>query len=227
VTRRGLAGGLLAVAWLIAACASPPSAPTPDGKPRVHVVAKGDTLWSISQRYGTTVGAVSRANHLRNPHEIRIGQRLQIPGATRTPIPSRENPWAESDPRGRSAGELDLAWPIRGEVTSGFGMRNGAHHDGLDIQVPPGTRVVAAEAGRVVHSDGSLAGYGNTIIIKHSGRFSTVYAHNRRNLVEVGAFVEKGQVIAEAGRTGRASAPHLHFEVRRDGSPRNPLEYLP
>lgn len=225
--RLRLAAALLAGACLLAACASRPPPPTPDGKTRVHVVAKGDTLWSLAARYGTTVGDISRANHLRSPHEIQIGQRLQIPGATRTPIPSRENPWAEADPRGQSSGELNLLWPLRGEMTSGFGMRNGAHHDGIDIQVPTGTRIVAAEAGRVVHSDGTLAGYGNTIIVKHSGRFSTVYAHNRQNLVRVGEFVDRGQVIAEAGRTGRASAPHLHFEVRRDGSPRNPLEYLP
>jgi murein DD-endopeptidase MepM/ murein hydrolase activator NlpD len=227
VTRPGLAGALLCLACLLAACASPPRAPTPDGRPRTHVVAKGDTLWNISQRYGTTVGAIAQVNHVRNPHEIRIGQRLVIPGATRTPIRSRQNPWATSHPKGRSGDTLTLTWPTRGKVTSGFGMRDGAHHDGLDIRVPAGTRVVAAESGRVVHSDDSLAGYGHTIIIKHSGRFSTVYAHNRRNLVRVGDFVDKGQVIAEAGRSGRASAPHLHFEVRRDGSPRNPVEYLP
>jgi murein DD-endopeptidase MepM/ murein hydrolase activator NlpD len=102
-----------------------------------------------------------------------------------------------------------------------------AHHEGIDISARPGTPIHAAEAGRVVHSDDELSGYGNMIILKHSGAYATVYAHNRRNLVEEGQFVEKGDVIGEVGQTGRASAPHVHFEVRRNGSPQNPLDYLP
>ena len=79
----------------------------------------------------------------------------------------------------------------------------------------------------MIHSDSKLAGYGNMIIIKHTGNISTVYAHNRKNKVRVGQFVEKGEIIAEVGSTGRTTAPHLHFEVRRDGRPRDPLHYLP
>ncbi len=78
----------------------------------------------------------------------------------------------------------------------------------------------------MVHSDNSLAGYGNMVILKHAGVYSTVYAHNRRNLVKVGEFVQRGQVIAEVGRTGRSTAPHLHFEVRKNGRATNPLDYL-
>jgi murein DD-endopeptidase MepM/ murein hydrolase activator NlpD len=106
-------------------------------------------------------------------------------------------------------------------------MRRLAHHDGIDISASQGSLIRAAEAGRVVHSGNKLSGYGNLIIIKHAGAFATVYAHNARNLARVGQFIEKGEVIAEVGRTGRASAPHLHFEVRRDGKPRNPVDYLP
>jgi murein DD-endopeptidase MepM/ murein hydrolase activator NlpD len=87
--------------------------------------------------------------------------------------------------------------------------------------------VRAAESGRVIHAGDPLAGYGNLIIVKHTGRYSTVYAHNRKNLVRQGEFVEKGQVIAEVGDSGNATSPHLHFEVRENGSPRNPLGYLP
>ena len=90
-----------------------------------------------------------------------------------------------------------------------------------------GAAVRAAASGRVIHSDASLAGYGNMVIIKHRGDLSSVYAHNRRNLARVGDFVEPGQVIAEAGQTGRATSPHVHFEIRRDGKPIDPLDYLP
>jgi murein DD-endopeptidase MepM/ murein hydrolase activator NlpD len=87
--------------------------------------------------------------------------------------------------------------------------------------------VRAAEAGRVIHSGKGLGAYGNVVIVKHTGRWATVYAHNRRNHVRKGAFVEKGDVIAEVGKTGNASGPHLHFEIRRGDVPRDPLPCLP
>lgn len=214
----------LALGAVLAACATTPEPISPTGL-RVYVVRRGDTLWSISQRHGTTVAAVSRVNRLRDPSQIAVGQRLLIPPRSRL-NGSRTDNWSRSDPRGR-AEVPSLVWPVRGRVTSGFGLRSGAHHDGLDIPARKGAPVLAAEAGRVVHSDDSLAGYGNMIILKHAGRLSTVYAHNRRNLVEVGEFVEKGQIIAEVGSSGRTTASHLHFEVRRDGKPVDPLDYLP
>jgi len=206
----------LVVVLLLAACAS-----GPDYDTRVHVVRKGENMWRISQRYGTTVEAIALANRLRDPTQIAVGQRLWIPprsrGARRS-TPRKVNGHASA---------AKLAWPISGKVTSRFGMRNGAHHDGIDIPARSGTAIRAAESGRVIHSDDNLAGYGNMIIIKHVGRLSTVYAHNRKNNVRVGQFVEKGQVIGEVGDTGRTTSPHLHFEVRSDGRPGNPLNYLP
>jgi murein DD-endopeptidase MepM/ murein hydrolase activator NlpD len=79
----------------------------------------------------------------------------------------------------------------------------------------------------VIHSGGGLGDYGKVVIVKHAGRYSTVYAHNQRNRVRKGEFVEKGQVIAEVGKTGNASGTHLHFELRRDRHPEDPLLYLP
>jgi murein DD-endopeptidase MepM/ murein hydrolase activator NlpD len=105
-------------------------------------------------------------------------------------------------------------------------MRRRTHHDGIDIRAPRGTIVRAAESGRVIHADASLAGYGNMVILKHAGRLSTVYAHNRKLLVRVGDFVEKGDAIAEVGQTGNATTPHLHFEIRAVGAARDPLDYL-
>lgn len=209
-----------------AACASSPPAPSRDGL-RIHVVKRGETTWRISQRYGTSVGAIVRANHLADPTKISVGQRLYIPAGRTTALIARtDGGYRAVHPKGRK-GDVELSWPLRGRVSSGFGWRDGAHHDGVDVPARPGARIRAAEAGRVVHSGNSLAGYGNMVILKHGGAFSTVYAHNRRNLVRVGQFVEKGQTIAEVGKTGRATAPHLHFEVRHNGAPRNPLQYLP
>ena len=188
---------------------------------------RGETLWRISQRYDSTVVAIARVNRLEDPTKIAVGQRLVVPaGIKRASARSRgASRWTRSDRRGRSLAN-GFSWPVRGKLASRYGMRDNAHHDGIDISGKRGTRILAAEAGRVIHSDNSLAGYGNMIILKHTGVYSTVYAHNRRNLVKVGQFVEKGQAIAELGDTGRTTAPHLHFEIRRDGRPANPLDYL-
>jgi murein DD-endopeptidase MepM/ murein hydrolase activator NlpD len=198
---------------------------------RTHVVKPGETLWRISKRYGSSPELVAKVNRIANPAALRAGQRLVIPAAGAAVLSPRlasPSPSVWNGVRGGRVPRGDrFVWPVQGYVSSGFGIRDGAHHTGLDIRAPVGTVVRAAESGRVVHANAKLEGYGNMIIIRHSGRFSTVYAHNHRNLVRPGDFVEKGQVIAEVGQTGRASAPHLHFEVRRDGAPDDPLDYLP
>ncbi|MBW2282867.1 MAG: LysM peptidoglycan-binding domain-containing M23 family metallopeptidase [Deltaproteobacteria bacterium] len=217
----GLALALALAVGALTACGTP----GPDDRPRYHTVKKGETLWRISQDYETTVDALVRANDIRDVTTLPVGTRLFIPPSMRyAPRRSAER-YNGSHPKGR-ASSVRLAWPIQGKLSSRFGIRDQVHHDGIDIKAPRGTAIKAAEAGRVIHSDDSLAGYGNLIIVKHAGNLSTVYAHNDRNLVKVGEFVKKGQVIGEVGRTGRATTHHLHFEVRRDGRPRDPLQYL-
>ena len=119
-----------------------------------------------------------------------------------------------------------LLWPVEGKITSKFGPRGGSSHDGLDIAAPLGTPILAAASGKVIYS-GALRGYGNLVILRHRDGFVTVYAHTQKNLVQEGEFVRGGQTIARVGQTGRASGPHLHFEVRKDNLARNPLRYLP
>lgn len=222
----GLSASLVLLVLSVAACRTPPPAGAPAGT-RVHTVKRGETLWRISQRYDSTVVAIARVNRLEDPTKIAVGQRLVVPaGIKRASARSRgASRWTRSDRRGRSLAN-GFSWPVRGKLASAYGLRGNAHHDGIDISARSGTQIRAAEAGRVIHSDASLAGYGNMVILKHAGIFSTVYAHNRRNLVKVGQFVQQGQVIAEVGRSGRTTAAHLHFEVRRDGRPANPLDYL-
>jgi len=201
----------------------------PASRSVVHVVARGETLYRISKRYGSSVESIMSANGISDVHSIPVGARLLVPTGGVGASPRRTvdaGTYASRDPRGRSAGPANFAWPVHGVVISEFGLRRGAHHDGLDIKAPAGTIVRAAEAGRVIHADASLSGYGKLIIVKHAGRLSSVYAHNRKMLVRVGQFVEKGDAIAELGQTGNATVPHLHFEIRSDGSPRDPMEFL-
>ena len=117
-------------------------------------------------------------------------------------------------------------WPVGGDVTSGFGRRKGRQHDGIDIAAPAGTSIVAPADGVVTYS-GTLAGYGQIIILKHEGPYKTVFAHNKKNSVRKGQVVQRGQKIATVGQTGNASGPHLHFELRRNGQAINPTPCLP
>nr|WP_272878427.1 M23 family metallopeptidase [Clostridium sp. Cult3] len=122
-------------------------------------------------------------------------------------------------------------WPAAGRLTSGFGNRRNPFgrgirfHQGIDIANSSGTNIKAAAKGIVTFA-GNKAGYGKVIIIDHGNEYNSLYGHNRKLLVDVGDEVEKGQVIAKMGSTGRSTGPHLHFEVHKNGNPINPLDIL-
>lgn len=126
---------------------------------------------------------------------------------------------------GRVSGS-GLMWPVRGPVTSGFGYRWGRMHQGIDIGAGTGVPIRAAKGGEVIFA-GSMGGYGNCVIVDHGGGFTTLYAHQSRLGTSDGQNVSQGQVIGYIGSTGHSTGPHLHFETRVSGSPRNPRNYLP
>jgi murein DD-endopeptidase MepM/ murein hydrolase activator NlpD len=198
------------------------------GAPRTYVVARGDTLYGIARHYGVSVGRLMTANSIGDPRELRVGQRLIIPGAYQTASIGATVPGLESaTPYHGVRGDRQFAWPVSGgTVTSGFGIRDGVMHEGVDIAAPVGTPVLAAGAGTVIFC-GHLHGYGNTIIIQHGSHYVTVYGHDERNLVREGEQVRRGQEIGEIGTTGHTTGANLHFEVRRDNIAHNPLAYLP
>jgi murein DD-endopeptidase MepM/ murein hydrolase activator NlpD len=217
--------GVSLLALLGSGCAHRPE----DGV--VHVLRPGETLYRISRYYDVPVRDIVRANRIEDVSDIPTGARLFIPGARRSPPKgsialARLTPNAP-DPAALAQREaaLDFVWPVRGTLSSRYGWRGGERHEGIDISARSGTKIRAAEAGRVILS-GRLGGYGRVVIVKHAGHYSTVYAHNRKNRVEKGAFVEKGQVIGEVGSSGNASGPHLHFEIRRRREPQDPLGFL-
>jgi len=216
----------------------------------VYQVRAGDTLYKIAKRYGMNYRTLGRRNHIRYPYTIYTGQRIYLKGIaprpSYIPLPKKSRKIVRSasgkkslrrhtakSQKHKTAGKaghrrkVRLSWPVRGKVTGRFGRRHGRPHDGIDISVPEGTPVQAAAAGDVVYSSRRLTGYGNLIIIRHGHDMFTAYAHNQSNLVRRGAHVKRGDIIGRAGRTGRTSGPHLHFEVRRGPTPVNPLVYLP
>ena len=118
-------------------------------------------------------------------------------------------------------------WPVKGRIISNFGTKpNGERNDGINMSVPDGTSIKAAEAGTVIYSGNEIAGYGNLILIRHAGGWVTAYAHNSDMLVKRGDTVKRGQIISKAGMSGSVTAPQLHFELRRGSNPVNPLDYL-
>ena len=116
-------------------------------------------------------------------------------------------------------------WPASGPVTSPFGWRWGRMHEGIDIGAPYGAPIVAAAAGTVIYC-GWMSGYGNLVAIDHGGGISTAYGHQSSIAVACGQHVDQGQTIGYVGSTGHSTGPHLHFEVRVNGSPVDPLGYL-
>ncbi|MGK2922511.1 MAG: peptidoglycan DD-metalloendopeptidase family protein [Methyloceanibacter sp.] len=118
-------------------------------------------------------------------------------------------------------------WPVKGRVISGFGTKpDGGHNDGINISVPQGTPVKAAENGVVAYSGSELKGYGNLVLVRHANNWVSAYANNDELLVNRGDKVSRGQVIAKAGTTGSVSQPQVHFELRKGSRPVDPTKYM-
>jgi murein DD-endopeptidase MepM/ murein hydrolase activator NlpD len=142
----------------------------------------------------------------------------------------------EEKPRVANAGQLptpdpmsgnSFRWPVKGRVISQFGARpDGGHNDGIDLAVPQGTSVQAAENGVVAYAGSELKGYGNLVLIRHANNWVSAYAHNEEILVKRGDKVNRGQIIAKAGASGAVSQPLVHFELRKGSRPVNPTKYM-
>jgi murein DD-endopeptidase MepM/ murein hydrolase activator NlpD len=119
-------------------------------------------------------------------------------------------------------------WPVRGRIINNFGARvNGSPNDGIDLALPEGTPVRSAEDGVVAYAGNELKGYGNLVLVRHANGFVSAYANASELLVKRNDQVQKGQVILKSGQTGNAATPQLHFEIRKNSAPVDPLQYLP
>jgi len=228
--RRGLPTAR--VCWILFPCAlgllscSTGRAPTPTistpsvGSP--HFVRPGETLAAIGRLYRVPWQTLAKLNHLTDPHRIEVGQAVWIPfqgttvrrGARSLAVPSRFVP------------DGHIGWPTDGLLSSGFGMRGGGFHGGIDLSGERGTPIVAADGGVVMFSGQGPDGYGNAVMLDHGNGLMTLYAHNERNVVRQGERVRRGQIVALMGDTGRASGTHVHFEVHQHGQRVDPLRWL-
>lgn len=226
-------------------------------RPKTHVVSPGDTLFSIAWRYGLKYEDLAKFNGIKAPYVIRPSQVIRLDlfgsgglGNVNRPNQSsvtadylgKKEPPKTSDPKdvrkenktkapraiGKNAvnlGAPQWRWPSRGTILSSF-QGNDGFNKGIDLGGKLGEPVLAAAAGQVVYAGSGLRGYGKLLIIKHNETFLSAYAHNERLRVKEGDLVKVGQVIADMGSSG-TDRVMLHFEIRRDGTPVDPLKYLP
>ncbi|WP_072376620.1 LysM peptidoglycan-binding domain-containing protein [Hyphomicrobium sp. NDB2Meth4] len=149
------------------------------------------------------------------------------PSTNYTQVATRNVNTNVAPPRQSVASNDKLRWPVSGRIISGFGQRSdGTHNDGINMSVPMGTSVHAAEGGTVAYAGSELKGYGNLILLRHDNGWVTAYAHNDQLMVKRGDKVQRGQVIATAGRTGSVDQPQVHFELRQGSKPVDPVPFL-
>jgi murein DD-endopeptidase MepM/ murein hydrolase activator NlpD len=152
-------------------------------------------------------------------------QKARLASATTTPEElAPETPAKAADATGALP---TFRWPVRGRVVTGYGAKtNGKSNDGINVAVPEGTPVKAAEDGVVAYSGNELKGYGNLVLVRHSNGYVTAYAHASELMVKRGETIKRGQVIAKSGQSGEVGSPQLHFEIRKGSSPVDPLQFL-
>jgi murein DD-endopeptidase MepM/ murein hydrolase activator NlpD len=247
-----------------------------------HVVAPGETIYSLARHYRTTPMAIAKANNASLSRQLRVGERVVIPGngprvaqqaqpaqpkvqqqvqaqpapqkvaAVRpepTPAVKQQAKAQQAEPPAsarvitpaadpvpetptgatgtQSAAAPSFRWPVRGKVITGFGPKaSGGQNDGINVSVPEGTPIKAAEDGVVAYAGNELKGYGNLVLVRHLNGFVTAYAHASELSVKKGETIKRGQVIGKAGATGNVTSPQLHFEVRKGATPVDPTQYL-
>ena len=183
-------------------------------------ISSSGALNRVVQRYGSSLedvrsvnGSISYNSYLFIPFSEEYITEFKESGITRSRI------FSEPD---------SFIWPLVdvNRISSAFGMRNGRLHTGVDLPAPRGTPILAVKDGMVSYS-GYAAGHGNTVVIQHRDSYYTRYSHNSVLLVKNGDYVKKGQIIAMVGSTGNSTGNHLHFEIRYNDIPLDPLDFLP
>ena len=241
------ASGIVAVSLLLAACAGGARLvpvldrhnPGDGASPEWVTVRKGDTLYSVSFENGHDFKRIAAINGIKPPYTIYPGQRIRLktdsganaaakpaakakPAAAKKPAPKK--PPRKAKPA-RPSSPVKWQWPTRGKVARAYSAA-APRKKGIGIGGERGQTINAAATGKVVYSGNGLIGYGNLIIVKHNETYLSAYAYNSEVHVKEGQRVKRGEKIARMG-ANENDAPMLHFEIRKNGRPVNPLGYLP
>jgi lipoprotein NlpD len=208
--------------------------------PGWYTVKRSDTLYSIAWRYGLDYKQLARWNQIDINSPIHPGQRLRLikPGSktiassgvqksgtkTKTKTKTKSSVTTSNNDQYSKRGPIKWIWPTRGKPLNTF-LASKLDRRGIDIAGKFGQPVRAVADGKVVYSGNGLSGYGNLIIIKHSDTYLSAYAYCQERLVQEGTSVKSGKVVAKMGR--RDNTAKLHFEIRRNGKPVDPMKYLP
>lgn len=217
-----------------------------------HVMAAGETIEQLAAQEKIPVEDLREINGLNKGDIVEPGRTIFVllagaaegtggiapvaPEGDPRVVPTRPLPRETASPsetggplyKPKPRGDPPLRWPVRQpRLSSPFGFRDGNVHEGIDLSAATGVPILAARAGLVLYAGDGVKGYGNMVVLEHDGGLLTVYAHASVLLVKAGDQVTLGQEIARVGQSGRATAPHLHFEVRRAQVPQDPLRFLP
>ena len=234
---------------------SGPAGESPPGWEGRYTMRNGDSLHGIALRHRVTVEDLQRANGITDPTKVWAGAVLNVPpqpDAAAAPMPppgtaprviqtptriinaapdqkiaSRGDVANDAEPAAPETTSGKFLWPVRGKTIAGFGRRpDGTHNDGVNVAVPQGTAIHAAESGKVAYAGNEIKGYGNLVLIRHPNGWVTAYAHADQLLVRPNDEVRRGQVIAKAGKTGAVDQPQVHFELRKGSRPIDPMPHL-
>ena len=204
-------------------------------KPKVHIVKKGHTLYDIANCYEVSISDIMKINQLKNNDKIYSGDKLFIPlydntnqtncnNITKVAITKEVNKTTEK----KKNNNYSYMWPVKGKIISKFGLlAKGLRNDGINISADIGNPVLAIESGKIVYAGNEIQAFGNLILIKHYNDKTSAYAHLDKINVKKGESVNKGQIIALVGNSGKVSIPQLHFEIRDKDGPLDPLKFLP
>ena len=204
-------------------------------KPKVHIVKKGHTLYDIANCYEVSISDLMKINQLKNNDKIYLGDKLFIPlydntnqtncnNITKVNITKEDNKTKDK----KKNNNYSYMWPVKGKIISKFGLlAKGLRNDGINISANIGNPVLAIESGKIVYAGNEIQAFGNLILIKHHNDKTSAYAHLDKINVKKGESVNKGQIIALVGNSGKVSIPQLHFEIRDKDGPLDPLKYLP
>jgi len=204
-------------------------------KPKLHIVKKGHTLYDIANCYEVSISDLMKINQLKNNDKIYLGDKLFIPlydntnqtncnNITKVAITKEVNKTTEK----KKNNNYSYMWPVKGKIISKFGLlAKGLRNDGINISADIGNPVLAIESGKIVYAGNEIQAFGNLILIKHYNDKTSAYAHLDKINVKKGESVNKGQIIALVGNSGKVSIPQLHFEIRDKDGPLDPLKFLP